>query len=47
MRPYAKISYNGMNRRMLILPGDRVGIRFGSAETPYEAIRMQPDIHSD
>lgn len=40
MRPYAKISYNGMNRRMLILPGDRVGIRFGSAETPYEAIRM-------
>jgi hypothetical protein len=46
MKPYAKISFNGMNSRMLILPGDRVGIRFGSAETPYEAIRMMPDIHS-
>ena len=30
---------------MLILPGDRLGIRFGSKDTPYEAIRMQPDIH--
>lgn len=36
-----------MNSNMLILPGDRVGIRFGSSESPYEAIRMQPDIHSD
>ena len=32
---------------MLILPGDRVGIRFGSEAQPFEAIRMQPDIHSD
>ena len=32
---------------MLILPGDRVGIRFGSEAKPFEAIRMQPDIHSD
>ncbi len=31
---------------MLILPGDRVGVSFGSTETPYEAFRMQPDIHS-
>jgi len=35
-----------MNNRMLILPGDRVGIRFGSTESPYEAVRMQPDIHN-
>jgi len=32
---------------MLILPGDRVGIRFGTESQPFEAIRMQADIHSD
>lgn len=31
---------------MLILPADRVGIRFGSSNSPYEAVRMQPDINS-
>ena len=46
MRPYAKISFNAMKRKMLILPGDRVGIRFGSTDSPYEGIRVQPDIHS-
>jgi hypothetical protein len=46
MLPYAKITFNSMNSKMLILPGDRIGVRFGSIETPYEAIRMQPDIHS-
>jgi hypothetical protein len=44
--PYAKIRFNSMNSRMLILPGDRIGIRFGSTDFPYEAIRMMPDIHS-
>jgi hypothetical protein len=44
-QPFAKIKFNAMNSRMLILPGDRLGIRFGSKDTPYEAIRMQPDIH--
>lgn len=43
---YAKIHFKGMLKKMLILPGDRVGIRFGSEEQPFEAIRMQPDIHS-
>ena len=43
--PYATIRFKSMNGRMLILPGDRIGVRFGSSETPYEAIRMQPDIH--
>ena len=29
---YAKISFNSMNARMLILPGDRVGIRYDKKE---------------
>lgn len=33
-----------MNSKMLILPGDRTGIRFGSKDAPYEAIRMQANI---
>jgi hypothetical protein len=45
-RPYLKIEYLGMDSKMLILPGDRVGINFGSKASPYEAFRMQPDIHS-
>ena len=44
-KPYARIKFNSMNGRMLILPGDRLGIRFGSTDTPYEAVRMQPNIH--
>ena len=36
-----------MNNKMMILPGDRVGVRFGTEDQAYEAIRMQPDIHSD
>lgn len=35
-----------MIKRMLILPGDRIGIRFGSEDQPYEAIRIQADIDS-
>jgi len=31
---------------MLIVPGDQVGIKFGSEVTPFEGIRLQPDIHS-
>lgn len=41
---FAKIEFKDMIKKMLILPGDRVGIRFGTDEQPYEAIRMQPDI---
>jgi hypothetical protein len=44
---YAKIMFKSMKKKMLILPGDRVGIRFGTEAQPFEAIRMQPDIHSD
>jgi len=44
--PFARIEFKGMNSRMLILPADRVGIRFGSSNSPYEAVRMQPDINS-
>jgi len=36
-----------MNSKLLILPGDRVGVRFGTEDSPFEAIRLQPDIHSD
>ena len=43
---YAKIMFKSMSKKMLILPGDRVGIRFGTEAQPFEAIRMQPDIHS-
>ena len=44
--PFAKIEFKGMNKRMLILPADRVGIRFGSLDNPYEAVRMQPNVNS-
>jgi hypothetical protein len=44
---YAKIMFKSMKEKFLILPGDRVGIRFGTETQPFEAIRMQPDIHSD
>lgn len=30
-RPYIKIEYMGMRDKMLILPGDRVAVDFGSA----------------
>jgi hypothetical protein len=43
---YAKIEFKSMLKKMLILPGDRVGVRFGTEEQPYEAIRIQADIHS-
>ena len=62
---YAKISFKKMNSKMLILAGDRVGIRFGEIDakkpisktdtikipyehnkTPFEAIRITPDIAS-
>lgn len=44
---YAKIEFKRMNSKLLILPGDRVGVRFGTEDSPFEAIRLQPDIHSD
>jgi len=47
LRPYAKISFDEMNSKMMILAGDRIGIRFGAIESPYEAVRMQADIHSN
>jgi len=43
---FAKIEFKGMLKKMLILPGDRVGVRFGTDMQPYEAIRLQPDINS-
>lgn len=57
-RPYVKIEYTGMRDRMLILPGDRVSVNFGSdfpekcdnllcREKSYEAFRMVPDIYSN
>lgn len=46
MYPYARISFNKMKSKMLILPGDRVGIRFGSKQNPYERLTVQPDIQA-
>ena len=44
---YAKINFNGFDKKMLILPGDTVGVRFESVAQAYEAMRLQPDIHSN
>ena len=50
---YAKISFNSMNARMLILPGDRVGIRYDKRERITsvkkvddgpESVRLTPNI---
>ena len=43
--PFAKIEFKGMDSKMLILPADRVGIRFGSTKSPFEAVRMQPNLN--
>lgn len=43
---YAKIMFKSMSQKLLILPSDRIGIRLGTEDQPFEAIRMQPNIHS-
>lgn len=45
-KPYVKIEYLGMNSKMLILPGDRIGVNFGTSVKPNELFRMQADINS-
>lgn len=45
-RVYAKINFNKLENKMVILPGDQVSIRFASDYTPHEGLRMQPDIHN-
>jgi hypothetical protein len=50
MKPWVKISFTGMDQRLLILAGDNIGITFGVPSelgtSPYSGVRMQPDIHS-
>jgi hypothetical protein len=46
LKPHVKIEYLGMKQKLLILPGDRVGINFGTSSTPSEQFRMQADINS-
>ena len=45
-RIYAKINFISLEKKLIILPGDQVKIRFVTAHTKQEALRLQPDIHS-
>ena len=47
LRPYVRLNFNSMSSgKMLILPGDRVNIRFNTDADTYFGHSVQADINS-
>ena len=43
-RVFAKVQFNTLNKKLVILPGDQISIRFSSDYTPHEGLRIMPNI---
>ena len=45
-RIYAKINFNGIAKKMIVLPGDQTRIKFVTSFSDQESVRIMPEIHS-
>jgi len=43
-RIFAKVSFNMISKKMVILPGDQISLRFASDYTSNEGLRLTPNI---